>query len=134
MVEVILVGGVVPPQSKTRVCCCRESMETSRITTTGHTWMGKSRTTLYGSVVGAGSLISQQASTPRHLERYGVASQKSWPRKGGGYLVGVGTPRDPLSSPTSFLKIRWASAGPKRSRPVSPGGWTSGRGVSLQAW
>ena len=62
-------GGTTPPQRKTRTsqeslqnvrtCCCRESMETSCITTTGCTWTGEYRTTLHGSVVGAGSLLSQ---------------------------------------------------------------------------
>ena len=37
-----------------RTCCCRESMETYRITTTVRTWIGESRTTLSGSVIGAG--------------------------------------------------------------------------------
>ena len=57
-------GGQSPPQRKTRIylnlpwnvltCCCRKSMETSPTTTMGRTWMGELRTTLYGSVVGAG--------------------------------------------------------------------------------
>ena len=37
-------------------------METSRITTTGRTWKGESRTTLYGSVVGTGSLLKSAIS------------------------------------------------------------------------
>ena len=50
-VNVTRVGGTPPPQRKTqtsrdspqkvRTCCCREYMETSRITTTGHTWTGE---------------------------------------------------------------------------------------------
>ena len=62
-VEVVHVGGCAPPQKKTQTsrnshlnvptCCCRESMETTRITTMGLTWTGESRTTLSGSVVGA---------------------------------------------------------------------------------
>ena len=50
LVEVIRVGGTPPPQRKTRTsrdssqnvrtCCCRESMETSCITTMGRTWTG----------------------------------------------------------------------------------------------
>ena len=57
-------GGISPPRGKTRIyldshlnvrtCCCKESMETSLITTMGRTWTGESQTTLYGSVVGAG--------------------------------------------------------------------------------
>ena len=50
-VKVTCVGvEATPPQSKTRTsrdspqnvrtCCCRDYMYTSRITTTGHTWMG----------------------------------------------------------------------------------------------
>ena len=63
-VEVTRVGGACPPQRKTqtsrdsiqkvRNCCCRESMETSHITTIGHTWKRESRTTPSGSVDGAG--------------------------------------------------------------------------------
>ena len=76
-VEVTCVGGDVPPppQRKTRTsqdstqnvrtCCCRKSMETSRITMTGRNWTGESRTTLYGSVVGASMLRNQRAGTPR---------------------------------------------------------------------
>ena len=74
-VKVTRVGGDVHPQRKTqtsqyssqkvRTCCCRESMETSRITTTGSTWTGESWTTLHGSVLGVGSLLSQRAGTPR---------------------------------------------------------------------
>ena len=52
-----------------RTCCCREYMETSFITTTGCTWTGEFRTTLHSSVVGAGSLLSQRAGTPRPPER-----------------------------------------------------------------
>ena len=47
-VKVMRVGGTPPPKRKTRTsrdstenvrtCCCRESMETSHITTTGRTW------------------------------------------------------------------------------------------------
>ena len=40
-------------------------METSRITTTGCTWKEELRTTLYGSAVGAGLLLSQKAGTHR---------------------------------------------------------------------
>ena len=52
-VEVTCMGGDAPPppQRKTRTyrdspqnvrtCCCRESMVTSRITTTGRTWTGE---------------------------------------------------------------------------------------------
>ena len=57
-------GGLCPPQSKTRIyltshwnvctCCCRNCMETSPTTMMHHTCMGESRTTLYGSVIGAG--------------------------------------------------------------------------------
>ena len=60
-VEIVCVGGECPPRRKTRtrlyfslnVCtyCCRESAETSYITTTGRTWMGESSMTLFGSVV-----------------------------------------------------------------------------------
>ena len=64
-VEAVCVGGgACPPQRKTRIyltlplnvrsCCCRESMETTRITTIGHTWTGESLTTLSGSVICAG--------------------------------------------------------------------------------
>ena len=118
-------GGAPLSQKKTRnsrdstqnvrTCCYRESMETSRITTTGCTWTGELQTTLHGSVDGAGLLLSQQASTPRPLERWGAASRKSWPRNGRGFSHGVGTPRDPSSSPTSFSQRCWASAGPGRS-------------------
>ena len=52
-----------------RTCCCRESMETSRTTMMGRTWEGESRTTLYGSVVGAGLLHSQQSGTPLPLDQ-----------------------------------------------------------------
>ena len=68
-------GGTPPPQRKmrtsrdspqnVRTCCCRESIETSRITTTGRTWTGGLQTTLHGSVAGAGSLRNQRAGTPR---------------------------------------------------------------------
>ena len=50
-VKVNCVGGDANPQRKTRnswdstqnmrICCCRDSMETSRITTTGRTWTGE---------------------------------------------------------------------------------------------
>ena len=77
-VEVIYVGGGLhpppPPRRRTRnswyspqnvrTSCCRKSMETSCTKTTGRIWKGKSRTTLYGSIIGAGSLHSQQAGTP----------------------------------------------------------------------
>ena len=65
-VEVVRVGVFMPPppQRKMRTswtlpqnvhtCCCRESMDTSRITTMDRTWTGESRTTPYGSVVVAG--------------------------------------------------------------------------------
>ena len=89
-------------------------METFFITTTGRTWKGESQTTLYGSVFGAGFLLSQQACAPRPLEGWGAVSRKSWPRNDRGYLTGVGIPRDPLSSPTPFIQIRWASAGRER--------------------
>ena len=49
-------------------------------------------------------------------------------------MGGPGTLRDLSSFPTSFLRRRWASAGPKRSGPGSHGGWTSGRGVSMRVW
>ena len=87
-------GRTPPPRRKTqtswdstqnvRTCCCRESMETYRITTTGRTWTEESKTTLHGSVVGAGVLRNQQAGTPRPLERWGAASRRSWRRNGGG--------------------------------------------------
>ena len=77
-VEFICVGGRAHPRRKTRTsrdspqnmrtCCYGESMETSCITTMGCTRKGESETTLYGSVVGAGSLRSQQAGTPRPLD------------------------------------------------------------------
>ena len=57
-------GGLAPPQRKTwiyltlpqnvRTCCCGNYMETFIATTMGRTYMGESRTTLYGSAVGAG--------------------------------------------------------------------------------
>ena len=88
-------GGTPPPQRKTqtsqdspkKVCtyCCRKSMETYRITTTGHTWTGESWTTLYGSVIGARSLLSQRAGMPLPLEWWGAASRKSWLWDGGGF-------------------------------------------------
>ena len=64
MGDVIRVGGVAPPQRKSRIyltsplnvctCCCRESMETYLTTIMGRTWTGESRTTLYVCAVGAG--------------------------------------------------------------------------------
>ena len=51
-----------------------------------------------------------------------------------GFSAGVGTLRYPSSSPTSFLQRRWASVVKRRSGQGSPGGWTSGRGVSMRAW
>ena len=94
-VEVQCVGGgMPPPQRKTqtswdspqnvRTCCCRESIETSRITTTGRTWTGELQTTLHGSVAVAGSLLNQRAGTPHPLERWGAASRRSWRQNGGG--------------------------------------------------
>ena len=65
-VEVVICGGgYMPPlQRKTRAyltlpqnvrtCYCRESMETTRITTMGRAWTEESQTTLSVSVVGAG--------------------------------------------------------------------------------
>ena len=50
-----------------------------------------------------------------------------------GSSEGVGTQRDPLSSPTSSSRRRWASVGTEKSGHGSPGGRTSGRGVSMQA-
>ena len=47
-------------------------METYRMTTMGRTWTGELRTILYISVVGAGSLLSQEAGTPRPQESGGV--------------------------------------------------------------
>ena len=41
---------------------------------------------MYGSVVGAGLLLSKQAGNPRSPERWGAASQQSWQRNGGGVL------------------------------------------------
>ena len=80
-------GGTPPPQRKTRTsqdstqnmltCCCRESMETSCITMTGRTWTGEYRTTLHGSVAGAGLLPSQRAGMPLPLEQWGAASWQS---------------------------------------------------------
>ena len=77
-------GGMPPPQRKTqtswnstqnvRTCCCRESIETSRIITTGCTWTGESWMTLYGSVIGAGLLLIQQAGMPLLPEQWGPAS------------------------------------------------------------
>ena len=114
-------GYMPPPQRRTRTsqdsphngrtCCCRESMETSRITTTIRTWAGKSWTTMYGSVVGAGSLLSQRSSTPRPLVQWVTASRKSWPRNDRGFSIGDGNLIDPSSSTTSFSRRRWASAG-----------------------
>ena len=93
-------------------CCCRQSMETSRITTTGRTWMVEYQTTLYGRVPGAGLLPSQKAGMPRPLERWGAASWQSKLRNGRGFYHGVGTPIDSSSSPMSFLQRHRASAGP----------------------
>ena len=63
-VEAVNVGGEVTPRGKTltyltsnlklRICCCRESMETNRITTMGLIWTGELHTTLSGSLVGDG--------------------------------------------------------------------------------
>ena len=52
-------------------------METSRITTMGRTWTGESWTTLYGSVVGTGLLLSQRAGMPRPPEKWGAVSRIS---------------------------------------------------------
>ena len=78
-VEVTCLGGGVPPlmenadlrdsAQNVRTCCCRESLETSRITTTGRNWTDELQTMIYGSVVRAGLLLSQQAGTSRSLER-----------------------------------------------------------------
>ena len=56
-------GGACPPKKRVQACptspwnvctcCCREATETSRITTTGCTWMGEFWKTLFGSIVGA---------------------------------------------------------------------------------
>ena len=120
-------GGMPPPKRKTRTSrdsplnvrtwCCRESRETSCITTMGHTWTGESQTTLHGSVTGAGSLRNQRAGTPHPMERWGAASRRSWRRNGGGFSTGAGTLGDPSSLPTSCLQRRWVSAGPERSGP-----------------
>ena len=64
----------------------------------------------------------------------GRPSWPSWQRNGGRFSLGVGNPRNPLSSPTSFLQRRWSSVGQRRSVQGYPGGWTSKRGVSMQAW
>ena len=90
-------------------------METSGTTTTGRTWMGESQKTLYGSVVGAGLLLIQQAGMLRPSERWGAASRQYWPRNGGGFLTGVGTPRYPLSDVilTNMLGVR-------RAREIRP--------------
>ena len=100
-----------------RTCCCRKYMETSRITTMGCTWTGELWTTLYGSVVGASLQLSQQAGMLRPPEQWGAVLRKSWPRNDGGFSIGVVTPRDPSSSPTSSLQRLWASVGPGRSGP-----------------
>ena len=52
----------------------------------------------------------------------------------GGLSIGVGTLRYSSSYTTSFLRRRWASAGPERSGPGSFGAWTSGRGVYTRVW
>ena len=109
-------------------------MYTSCNTTMGPTWTGESWTTLYVSAVGAGLLLSQQSGIPRHPEQWGAVSRESWPQNGEGFLVGVGTPRDPPSSPTSLSQRCWVSAGTKRSGPGLPGACNSGRGVCKQAW
>ena len=106
-IEVTRVGeGVPPSQRKTRTsrdstqnvrtCCCRESMETSHITTKGRTWTGELQTTLHDSIAGASSLRNQQAGTPCPLEWWGAASRQSWRWSGPGFSTGVGTLRDPL--------------------------------------
>ena len=92
--EVTDEGGAPPPQRKTRTsrdsplnmrtCCCRESMETFRITTTGRTWTGESQTTLHDSFANAGLLRNQQAGMPRPLERWCFASRQSSWQNGGG--------------------------------------------------
>ena len=104
-------GGMPTPQRKTqtswdspqnvRTCCCRESMETSCITTMDRTWTGELQTTLHGSVAGDGLLRNQRAETPRPLEQWGAASRRFWRRNDGGFSTGVGTLRDPSFSPTS---------------------------------
>ena len=86
--------------------------------------------TLYVSVVGAGLLLSQRAGTPHPPERWGANFTAILAAEWQGFLVGVGTSRDPSSLPTLFSRIRWASAKPERSGPGSRGAWTSERGVS----
>ena len=66
-------------------------------------------TTLHGNVDGAGSLLSQRAGTPLPPELRGAASRLYFPWNGGGFLHGVGTPRDPSPLPTLFSQRRWAS-------------------------
>ena len=94
LVEVTCVGRDATPQRKMRTSwdspqnmrtwCCRESMETFRITIMGFTWTGELKTTLHGSVAGSGSLRNQQAGMPLPMERWGAASRRSWRRNGGG--------------------------------------------------
>ena len=58
------LGGGMPPWKKTRtyltlpqnvsICCYGEYIETTLITTMGHTWTSESRTTLSDSVIVAG--------------------------------------------------------------------------------
>ena len=64
MGEAIRMGEACSPQRKMRLyltspqnvrtCFCGESMENTCIITMGRTWTGESRTTLSGSVFGAG--------------------------------------------------------------------------------
>ena len=70
-------GGTCPPQKKmsiyltshhkVRTYCCGESIENTRITTMGRTWVGESQTMLSGSVVGAGYPNSRIVGMPRPL-------------------------------------------------------------------
>ena len=95
-----------PPHRKTRTswdsiqnvctCCCRQSMETSRITTTECTWTGELQTTLYGSVSGTGSLRNQRAGMPRPLERWGAASRQSLQQSGEGVISRSWNSKRPL--------------------------------------
>ena len=61
-------------------------METSFITTMGHTWKGESWMKLHGSGVGAGSLLSQKSSMPRPPVQWGTVSRQYWLRNEGGVL------------------------------------------------
>ena len=64
-------------------CCCKESMETSRITTMGCTWAGESQTELFVNIVGTVWPHNQISGPPRPQNQWDAGSHQYWPQNGG---------------------------------------------------